>query len=457
VSLRRLGKGVGAYAISQATGTVAVLILLPLLSHRWGLTLFGVWAMISTIPAMLVVGDFGIQSSAWSRMTMFVSRGELARARAVLHTAWLAMAVIAATIATLAAVTLWWLSDGVVPVAAGFGETESRATIMAFVLYGISALLFGLITVVIRASGHFPRAMLSSTAAAAAENLALIAGVLLGAGPLEGALILLAARTVSLFVLWVSSVRRYAGLRPGFGAASRGEWAELWPPALHALSLGAGYLVFLQASVVVLGTVAGAAAVPVFVAVRTLSRIGVQAAQLVSWPTAQEFGQEMARGNLFRAGRYFGLVAATSIVMALGMGVGLAGLGRPVVALWTAGLIEPPMAFILVMAVSASATALWNPLSNLLLSVNAQKAIGYVSMAMAAGGLAFIAATGGALGATSAGMAFACVDTAMLAACGVFLARHWLRDPEFRRGAAASLADLRSPLTTLRAHRAGRS
>src|SRR5690606_23032858 len=103
------------------------LLMIPILVNAWGLTLFGIWAMISTVPMLLAMGDFGLVTASWSRLTMFLSRGEPEAARATLHTAWLALISICLGIAVVAATVVLSLPDGIVPVTTGFGEAQARA------------------------------------------------------------------------------------------------------------------------------------------------------------------------------------------------------------------------------------------------------------------------------------------------------------------------------------------
>jgi len=456
MSLRRLSLGIGSIAVDKLVITAVQLLLVPLLANAWGLTLYGIWAMMITIPAFLVLGDFGIVTSAWARMTMFVSRGEMGNARSVLHTAWVVTTGICLGLIALGGLLLLLLPEGIVPVTTGFDEEQSRTVILMLIVYGLGTIVFRLNTSIFRASGNLPLSIWCNTLSYALENFALVLAVFLGAKPVGAAATLLAMRCISILIVLLISFRKFPQLSPGYAAARQSEWRELWRPALSASVLGIGFLAFLQGSVLALGFAAGAAAVPAFVAVRTVSRLGWQVSLMVAQPAAQEFGHEMARGHMRKAGRYFGLVVAISTVMALGMSIGLALLGQPAVRIWTNGAIAPPYALILAMALSSFAGILWNPLSNLVLAVNRQDAIAHASIGSGAAALVFIVLSGDELGTVAAGVASAFTDMMTLAAVALFVRRNWWRDPEFRAGSAQSIAELRSPLSTLRALRGGR-
>lgn len=445
--------GSASIVLDKVVISIVQLLLVPVLAHSWGLTLYGIWAMISTIPIFLAMGDFGIVTSAWARMTMFVSRGEPERARTVLHTAWVVATGICVLILALLGVTLWLLPDGALPVTERFSADDARLTIILLMIYGLSTIIFRLNTAIFRASGNFSLSIWCNTVSYGLENFALIAAILNEAGPVVGAAILVVMRTFAIGIVFALSFTRFPQLAPGFSAASRVEWHEMWRPALAASMFNLGLMTFLQASVAVLGAVAGAAAVPAFVAVRTISRIGLQISLVIAQPAAQEFANKMANGENFKGGRYFGLVLGSSIFLATGMGLGLVLLGKPVIKLWTGGVIEPGYGLLVFLALSSFAGGVWNPLLNLVLAVNRQKEIAGANIFIGGLGLLFIWMTGRQLGDVAAAIASAIVDGVTLAAMLVFAWRFWMKDEAFRAGTVEALSNMRRPLATLKALR----
>lgn len=453
MSRRRLSIGLGAYALDKVVVAIIQIAMIPVLANAWGLTLYGIWAIAMTIPGFLVLGDFGIVNSAAARMIRFVARDEWDEARRALHTAWLVTISIVSVAVTAIAVLIWRFPDGVVPTASGFPETDSRLMLLILLVYGLSSILFRLNTAAYRAALFYTLSSLCSTGVYLIENLVVLALVLSGFGPVAAAIGLLAVRLVSIVILFLISHRLVPRLKPGFTDASMTEWHALWRPALAASALGFGVAAYLQGSVVLLGAIAGAAAVPAFIAVRTLSRLGVQVATLVSLPVSQEFGNALARGDMFRAGRYFGLVAVSAAVMAGTAGLGLVLIGAPFVRVWTHDAIVADQSLIVFMAISSFAAMFWNPLSNLILVINRQQAFSYANLAASALGLALIWAAAGRFGAVAVGLSFALVDTLTLVAVLLFVWRNWLLSADFLRGITSSGQEMRSPLAMIRSRR----
>ncbi|KHL24232.1 hypothetical protein PK98_14710 [Croceibacterium mercuriale] len=447
--------GIGSGLFDKVVVALVQLIMVPLLSNAWGLHLYGTWAMMITIPSMLVLSDFGIVSSAWARMTMFISRGEMGEARSVLHTAWLSASLSCCVVIVVTVATSMLLSDEMITGGEQMNAFQTRIIIVLLALYGLGVIMFRLNTAIFRAAGNFTLATWCSTASFTLENMALLACVLSGGRPLAAAITLLIARLVAIgFVFWLSH-RRFREVSPGFSHASRLQWREMWRPALSSSLLGFGSLAFLQTSVLALGFVAGSAAVPAFMAVRTLSRVGLQVAMMIANPAAQEFAQEMSLGHSFRAGRYFGLVGATSIIMGLGMAIGLTVLGLPFIDLWTGGAIDVSFLLIVFMATSSAAAVLWNALAALISALNRQGSIAPINFVVCVVGVAVILLLGDRIGADAAGLAYAVTDAVTVFSLALFVRRSWWRDAEFRRGTYAALSQLRAPRSALNALRRG--
>lgn len=450
MSRRRLGIGIGAYAFDKGVVAVIQLLMVPVLANMWGLTLYGIWAMVLTVPSFLVLGDFGIVNSASARMIRFIARQEWDQARATLHTAWTVTLAIVAFIAVVTAAVLLLLPDGTVPTTAGLNEADARLTVLLLLVYGLVGIVFRLNTAAYRASMHYTLSILCSTATYLMENGVVLVLAFAGFGPVVAAAGMLVVRLLAIGVVFVLSFRLTPRLRPGFAGTSKAEWREMWRPALAASALGFGQAAYLQGSVVLLGAIAGAASVPAFIAVRTLSRQGVQVATLVSVPVSQEFGNAMGRGELRRAGRFFGLVFAIAVAMAAVSGAGLVLLGEPFIRLWTHGAIRADHALLMLMALSSIGAMLWSPLSNLVMALNRQNSFSYANLAVSGVGLVVIWMLAGRMGSAAAGLSFALVDGVTLGAVALFIWRHWAGLGEFRAGASSMMREMRSPFTMVK-------
>jgi O-antigen/teichoic acid export membrane protein len=166
---------------------------------------------------------------------------------------------------------------------------------------------------------------------------------------------------------------------------SFGEVRRLLRPAIAVLALPLAQALFLQGTVAVVGMAAGAAAVPAFTAVRTLSRIGLQLTMIVNSAVLPEFTMAAASVDHARRARLAFMSIASSAVILLPMFMIVVVGGPLVLKLWTHGAIHAPYALIVVMALTMVVGGTWLPISNLIFALNRHSQYSYYYLAAAAG------------------------------------------------------------------------
>jgi hypothetical protein len=67
---RRILMGIGANTLAQVSIAFIQLLAVPILIQSWGVTRYGTWLMIFTLPSALAISDFGFATSAGNDMTM---------------------------------------------------------------------------------------------------------------------------------------------------------------------------------------------------------------------------------------------------------------------------------------------------------------------------------------------------------------------------------------------------
>lgn len=158
------------------------------------------------------------------------------------------------------------------------------------------------------------------------------------------------------------------------------------------MMLPLGQAMHLQGTALAVGAAAGAAAVPIYTSLRTLSRTGLQLLMTLALPILPEFTAEHARENSHWVKRITGGIATFNAIAGILAAVGMLVLGEWFLALWTRGTIQPPFAMLALTAVAMAASMTWNPLSNLLVAVNRHEMFTYtfVAVAAAATGLTYL-------------------------------------------------------------------
>jgi O-antigen/teichoic acid export membrane protein len=194
---------------------------------------------------------------------------------------------------------------------------------------------------------------------------------------------------------------------------SFGQIRRLLHPALAVLALPLAQALFLQGTVAVVGLAAGAAAVPAFTAVRTLSRVGVQLTMIVNHAVLPDFTMAAAAVDHKRRARLAFMSIASSMLILLPMFFAVVILGPMVVKLWTHGAIHAPYALIVVMALTMVVNGTWSPISNLIFALNRHSQYSYYYLAAAAGSVLLSYPLVRWIGATGAALSLLALDCVM--------------------------------------------
>ncbi|WP_167106215.1 lipopolysaccharide biosynthesis protein [Mycobacterium sp. DL592] len=407
---------------SKTVIALTQLAMVPALATAWGLPLYGQWLLLATVPTFLVAGDFGFGYAAGNRLIGEVARGDNRQARVTFQSAQAVVLCCSTALLALVMLICFLLPDRLLAVSGGMDGGGARSVLIVLCVYGVVAMQSGLFMAAMRAHGGFALSSSLDSTVQLVEGLAVIGVAISGGTPLEAALAYLIARALGVVGHIGLALRRASWLRLGFGEASRTRMSELLRPALAAMMLPLGQAGYIQGTALAVGAAAGAATVPIFTSLRTLSRVGLQFSLSVTLPILPEFTAEHARGNQAWLARVTGALTTFNALVGAAAALTLILLGNPLLEWWTRGAIAAPQAMIALTAVSLVAATVWNPLAYLLLAVNRHELFtyGFLAGAVAALALTFVLVRHlGVTGAAGAGLLF---DLAMCV-CGVILVR----------------------------------
>lgn len=447
---RRVALGVGANALDRVMIAAIQLLLVPILANHWGVERYGGWAMLMTMPVLLAMGDLGFASASTVRMTMEVARGERDKARTTIRSATQIVLAACTFVLLLAGSLALWLPDRLLQGVPETSAGEMRLAIASLAGYACLIMTTALLQGVFRSNQRFALGTLHSTVTTLLENGLLILIVYLGHGLAIGAMALLLGRSAGLAAMFVTASTLRTGLLPSVFDGSADVRRALLGPALAAMAIPLATAFLLQGTVAALGFVAGAAVVPAFVAARTLSRIGLQASQILTTALMPEFGAASALGEQRSVRRMFVTVLATASAIALPFALVLALAGQVIVHAWSNGHLQPSANLMLAIAASALFGGIWNPLSNLMLAINRQAEFAIAYAVLAALGVGFTVLAAPSLGNTGAAAALALVDFGMLLIVGRFAVRAWGGRQSWRETMQELARQLRSDRDCLR-------
>ena len=420
---RRLLLGVLAAGYSKAIVAVMQLLMVPALALNWGLPLYGQWLMLTSIQIFLGGSDFGFSTTAGIRLIGEVARGETAEAAVTYRSARQMVVLLTAAMAVVVTGAVLAVPDRVLAVHDAMAADEARLVLALLCGYALLTLHGPLFGAVVRSVGRTAQAIAFEATIQLCEWTAVLVVALTSGAPREAALAYLSIRACGV-VAWFWYARHVAPWMRAPAQASPQRIRQMWRPALAAMALPLSQAAYLQGAALAAGAAAGAAAVPIYTSLRTLSRIGLQAVAVVAIPLMPEYTAAHARGDTRRTAAIAGGLAIASLAAGVGYALVIGFFGAPLLALWTGGSIAPPQAMITLTAIGLAIGLLWVPLSDLLLAINRHESFAYWYGLCAVLAIALNFALVRRIGITGAAAANLVLEIAMLGAVARGLLRY---------------------------------
>ncbi len=428
----------GSNGFAQAVQIVLQLLTVPLYSRFLGIERYGVWLLLTTVPAYLAFSDFGLTTASAADMTARLARGDFAGAaqtyRAMRRRLMIAGLGVGAVVGGVAAL------PGTLDFAAEACGGRPGVALGAIVLYGLGVLHCTGTFAAFRAAGGYAGAVYRIQIIILAEALAALAVAGAGGGLVSMAFAFAGVRTVGAVWLWRELRRHHrVFVAPPAGTVDRGPGA-LTGPALAALALSLAAMMTLQGAVGMVGAFAGAIAVPAFAATRTMTRLPLQIALMANLASLPAYAASKARGDDERAANHIVLTLAALLFVLVPGAIVLAVAGPALLAMWTGGRIHASNALLGWAIVAMLANGCWVGLSNFLLSLNRQADFSpaYLALAVAGGGAAiWVLPVHGAAGAA---FIVAMIDLAMVCLVLRQAVRHGIISMALIRSAPARCA-----------------
>ena len=419
---RRLAFGIASMAYGKSVTALIQLAKVPVLATAWGVELFGHWLLLSTVPAFLVASDFGYGTAAGNRLIGEVANGETDQALTTFQSALITILGCSLAVAIVSFGLAATLPGSIFGSTAASDGEDSRRIVLVLIGYGLIGLQGSLFSSVLRAHGAFARSTSFEATVQLGEGLAVILVAMAGKPPLTAALALFGVRTAGVLGHILMARFQAPWLQLGFKAADRARAREMLSPAIAAMMLPLSNAAYLQGTALAVGAAAGAAAVPIYTTLRTLSRVVLQLLMTINLPILPEFTSEFSKGNRDWVMRAAGGIGSFNALIGLIGALGIGLFGDWLLVHWTRGTISAPSAMIWLTAAAIAASTTWNPLSNLLLAVNRHERFTYWYMAasIAAIGLTYFSVR--QFGVTGAALVNLGLDLLMLI-CAVGMVR----------------------------------
>lgn len=361
-----------AGAVSFVLSFAQTAVLVPIVLTYWGSSRYGMWLALGAFVNLLQSLDVGHQTFVGNELNILYFQ-DLAALRRVLASAvrmaWLLGALALSVITGLALFSHLGQSLGVEAPAARNEHLYACALILV-ATWAIAGSVGGVLARLYNPAGMLTTAIRWSIAARVLATVAL-AACAFGRLSLLSACLISSAATLTLNAfLFRQMFTRFSALRP----FSRGaEWRTGWLNLSKSLVVtSSSALVQLQTSwlIMLIGGVYGAAVIPCFTTMRTLSNSFMQCTSILSTATYPEITRYHAKRE---PEKLLACLASSWFLSSLGVNILIVGSLPWIEALyhvWTRGVIafDRPLYLLLVCAISLRNFG--SPLTNYLAGIN---------------------------------------------------------------------------------------
>jgi O-antigen/teichoic acid export membrane protein len=374
---RRIIAGMGANSFGMAITIGIQLVSLPLFLHYWNTSTYGVWLMLSAIPAYLSMADVGMVTAAGNKMNIAMGKGDLPEANRVFQSAQMFMTIVCGLIALITLPVIF-----IAPLSF-LQTTDMRLALSAMCLGVLAALFGGLSDAVFKSTKRYATGTMLSNYVRLGEWIGNMLGLMMVGSFAAVALYGLAVRLIGTFVVVQLSRRNNHGIHWGMQAAELVEISTMIKPAVSFMAFPLANALSFQGLTLLVGALFGPVVVALFNTYRTIARVAVQITAIFSHALWPEFSRLFGEGaivtirQIFR--RSFGLGAAQTLLL-----TALLYFGSPwLLKFWTHGEIEFIPTSMLLMLLYAAVGGIWHIPRVLLMATNQHTGLAYWALAAA--------------------------------------------------------------------------
>lgn len=269
-AVNRIVNGLGANIFGQLVTVAIQLISVPIFLYYWGAEKYGVWLIISAIPAYFAMADAGFIGVAINRMAILAAQGNYRLANVVFQSALVFFSAIS-TVVIFFSFSFCLLVD--VESIIGRGN---KTPLLALVLVAILSLFSSFFDAVSRSGEKYHFGVYVVNFLRILEWGGGVLFLLVFGGMESVAFGMLIFRMMGTVICLLVIKKKFPLFKWGVSHFSISEIREMSPQALAFLGFPLGNVLSLQGSVIILGLLMGPLFVAQYTTLRTLARLLTQ-------------------------------------------------------------------------------------------------------------------------------------------------------------------------------------
>lgn len=366
---------IGANSFGQVLGLIYQILAVPLYINAWGISLYGQWLILNTIPGYLALSDFGFVSAAANDMSILTSKNQHQQALKVFQSIW-AIILIISILVLIVVVALILFLPSIFAQSSMIDAQELSTIIFCLSAYSLLALQEGLLNSGFRAGGLFTFSLWLGNIQRALEVVLILIALLCKWSPAQISLLMLAVKAISFVTFTIFLSKRVPWIRFGFALVSMQEVRRIMRPAMGFMAFPVANAIKTQGIITLIGILLGATEVVIFSSIRTICNAGQQLLKIVQHSFWPEMSSAYGRQNIELIQRMNVLICGLAFWMGLVNLFLLVIFGNMILFHWTLGKIQAPILLLLVMCLGNFAAGIWSGGSTILMAINQHSRLG---------------------------------------------------------------------------------
>lgn len=368
-----INRNILAQGYSQIVTFAIQLGTVPFLVTAWGVERYGVWLILTAIPAYLALTDFGFTFIAKNDMAMRVAGGDKNGALVTYQSVFALLIGICAVCAVLLFSSVFFL-----PLKEWFNfGNESIEDIRWVLIFQFSSVFiyqfFLLFCSGIRCEGMFATESTLAASSRLIEALSIVTIALCGGGVFEAALGALITKLIVVLSTGVWLHTKVKWLKLGFSNVRINNIKQLAGPSMSYMLVPISNALMIQAPLVILGAFSTPVAVALFSITRTVARLGMSGANMLAYAFTPVYSRAWGSKNkieFYRAINKHRNLFLIGFVLYLLISIPFSS---ELVSIISKQHILPSMILCLIMTIGVSLEMVWNSLFTPLIALNVHR------------------------------------------------------------------------------------
>lgn len=349
----RLTNGLKSQFFGQVARVLVQLVNVPLLLAFWGKDVFGEWLILTAFSQYLSISSAGFADATAREMVMAESRKDRDATISYFQSTWGLLTVI-----SLVVFAIVYVLVNVLPIKEVTNiSVLSRPQVISILLSQSIIVLLTIQTNLLHCGficqGRYGEAYFYLALMFLLTNIALFIAASLGLQPDTASIIMLVVKIALFFgiryILW----RNTKWLRYGFSHINFSTIKVLIKPSFASMTTILSNALNIQAMRIVIGMIAGPAAVVVFTALRTLTRFGKMFINSFEQIITPELGIAFGSGDEALMRKLYERLSQVMIWFSICVSIFLMFSGNFILDIWTGGEIamDFPLFFLLIFSI----------------------------------------------------------------------------------------------------------